>query len=79
MSVEVRVPQWGMGMNEGIIVEWRVAVGDTVAEGDELVEVEAAKASDVITAPAAGVVTQILAAVDDEVPVGDVIAIIEPS
>ncbi|MEZ5503704.1 MAG: hypothetical protein R3E50_13965 [Halioglobus sp.] len=29
------VPKWGMSMEEGEITEWRVAVGDQLAVGDE--------------------------------------------
>jgi pyruvate dehydrogenase E2 component (dihydrolipoamide acetyltransferase) len=47
-----------------------------VAEGEDLVEVDAAKAVDTIAAPAGGVLIKILAQVDDEVPVGGVIALI---
>lgn len=76
-EVEVRLPQWGMGMEDGVIVQWLRQEGDTVAEGDALVEVEAAKAVEVVEAPVSGVLTRILAQVEDVVPVREVIAIIE--
>ncbi|MEM1103759.1 MAG: biotin/lipoyl-containing protein, partial [Pseudomonadota bacterium] len=31
----IKVPKWGLSMEEGTIVEWRVKEGDAVAEGDE--------------------------------------------
>ncbi len=78
MAVEVRLPQWGMGMTEGEIVEWLVAEGEKVAEGEPLVEVETAKATEVMDAPASGVLAKILAPVGEVVPVQGVLAVIEP-
>ena len=57
----VVLPQWGMGMQEGEISEWLVEVGDSVSEGDDLVEVEAEKAAGVISAPFAGEVVRLCA------------------
>jgi pyruvate dehydrogenase E2 component (dihydrolipoamide acetyltransferase) len=37
------VPKWGMSMEEGEIIEWRVAVGEQVSSGDELVDIETSK------------------------------------
>lgn len=79
MAVEVKLPQWGMGMEDGVIVQWLKAEGDAVEEGEALVEVEAAKAVEVVEAPVAGTLTQILAQPDEVVKVRAVIAIIEPA
>lgn len=79
MAVDVIMPQWGMGTSEGTIVKWLKSVGDQVTEGEPLVEVETAKATDVLDAPASGVLVEVIAAEDDEVPVGDVLARIEAS
>lgn len=75
--VEVKLAQWGMGMNEGVILEWHKKVGDTVEVGDDLVEVETAKATGSVEAPEAGTIVEILVEIDDEVPVGDVLCVIE--
>lgn len=76
MATEVRLPQRGMGMSEAIIVEWHVAEGDYVDEGDILVEYESSKVTEEIFAPASGVVSRILYEIDDEVEVGEVLAVI---
>ena len=76
MATEVRLPQWGMGMDEAIIVQWLKAEGDEVAEGEPLVEVEAAKTVEVVESPAPGILARILAQPDDVVEVRAVIAII---
>jgi pyruvate/2-oxoglutarate dehydrogenase complex dihydrolipoamide acyltransferase (E2) component len=79
MATEVLLPQWGMGMQDAVVVAWLKAVGDAVGEGEGLVEVEAAKAIEVVPAPVAGTLTEILAEVDATVEVRGVLAIIEES
>ena len=64
-------------MEEGLIVEWLVAEGDTVAEGDGIVLIETEKVSTEVEAPACGVVVELSCEVDDEVPVGEVIGYID--
>jgi pyruvate/2-oxoglutarate dehydrogenase complex dihydrolipoamide acyltransferase (E2) component len=76
-QVEVRLPQWGMGMTEGTVLAWLKQVGDTVAEGEEIAEIDTAKATGMLESPAAGTIVEIVAQVDDEVPVGDVLCILE--
>ena len=75
--VPIYMPKFGMTMEEGLIVEWLVAEGDTVAEGDGIVVIETEKVSTEVEAPAGGVVVELSCEVDDEVPVGDVIGYIE--
>lgn len=58
---KVLLPQYGMGMQDAEIVRWMKAIGDTVAEGDLLVEIEAAKTTVEVPSPAAGTLTEILA------------------
>lgn len=77
MRVEVRLPQWGMGITEGTVLQWLKEVGDEVVVDEPLVELETAKAVDFVNAPASGVLSEILAAAGAIVPVGDLVAIIE--
>lgn len=79
MATEVLLPQWGMGMQDAVVVAWLKQVGDPVAEGEGLVEVEAAKAIEVVPAPVAGTLAEIVAEVDVTVAVRGVLAIIEES
>jgi pyruvate/2-oxoglutarate dehydrogenase complex dihydrolipoamide acyltransferase (E2) component len=46
MRIEVLLPQWGMGMSEGTIVNWLKAVGESVNEDEPLAEVEAEKVTE---------------------------------
>lgn len=74
MSVELLLPQWGMGMTEGTVTEWFKAEGDTVAAGEEVVEIDTAKAVKALEAPVAGVLEEILVGVGETVPVRTALA-----
>ncbi len=73
------MPQMGESVTEGTILEWHVAEGQAVAEGDTVVEVSTDKIDAEVPAPASGVVTRILAQPDDTVEVGQVLAQIDPN
>lgn len=60
-KLKVLLPQFGMGMQDGEVVRWLKAVGDTVAEGEPLVEIEAAKTTVEVPAPAGGTLIEIAA------------------
>ncbi len=75
--IPIYMPKFGMTMEAGLIVEWLVAEGDNIAEGDGIVVIETEKVSAEVEAPAAGVVVELSCEVDDEVPVGQVIGYIE--
>lgn len=77
--VEIRLPQFGMGMQEATVTHWYKAEGETVAEGEALIEVEAPKATEEIPAPCSGVVDRILVAVGETVPVNELLALITPA
>ncbi|SNS48815.1 biotin/lipoyl-containing protein [Antarctobacter heliothermus] len=75
-SHEVIMPALGMAQDTGLIVAWHKAPGDAVAEGDVLFEVETDKATMEVEAPAAGFLTDVRAQAGEDVPVGNVIALI---
>ena len=69
-TVQIAMPEMGESVTEGIVLEWHVAVGDFVNEGDTVVEVSTDKVDAEVPAPVSGTVTALLVEVDDEVPVG---------
>jgi 2-oxoglutarate decarboxylase len=69
-TVQIAMPEMGESVTEGIVLEWHVAEGDFVSEGDTVVEVSTDKVDAEVPAPMDGVITKLLVAVDDEVPVG---------
>ncbi len=77
-TVQITMPEMGESVTEGIVLEWHVAEGDAVSEGDTVVEVSTDKVDAEVPAPMDGVITKLVAAVDDEVPVGAPLAEMEP-
>src|SRR5215211_5633471 len=76
MPYELKLPDLGEGLTEGEIARWLVSEGQEVAEDDPLVEIQTDKTTVEIPSPAAGVVSRILAAEGDVIPVGQVIVVI---
>ena len=58
--IDVLLPQWGMGMSEGAIVQWLKKVGEHVDEDEPLAEVEAEKVEETLESPATGTLVEIL-------------------
>jgi pyruvate dehydrogenase E2 component (dihydrolipoyllysine-residue acetyltransferase) len=79
MAIEVLLPQRGMGMSEATIVRWHKAEGESIREGEILVEVESSKVTEEIAAPASGTVSRILFAEGDQAEPGSTLATIEPA
>lgn len=76
MSAVVRMPQLAAGGTEAAIQSWLVAVGDSVAEGQAIVEIETEKAVVEHETEVAGVVAGLLVAAGDATAVGTAIAVI---
>ena len=76
MATEVIMPALGMAQETGRLVSWLKAEGEQVTQGEPLMEVETDKATVEIEAPATGILSKVSAAVDDEVPVGQTVAVI---
>ncbi|WP_377504621.1 biotin/lipoyl-containing protein [Octadecabacter sp. R77987] len=72
----VIMPALGMAQDTGVIVAWHKGLGDPVAAGDILFEVETDKATMEVEAGADGFVAALLAQATEAAPVGDTIAII---
>jgi 2-oxoglutarate decarboxylase len=72
--VDIVTPTGGESVTEGTILEWSVNVGDTVNDGDTVVEISTDKVDMELPAPASGTITEILFAEGDTVTVGQVIA-----
>ena len=66
----VILPDVGEGLTEAEIVTWLVAVGDTVAVNDILVEIETAKSLVELPCPFEGAVQEILVPEGKTIPVG---------
>jgi pyruvate dehydrogenase E2 component (dihydrolipoamide acetyltransferase) len=76
MAYEFRLPDLGEGLTEGEVARWLVSEGQEIAEDDPLVEIQTDKTTVEIPSPAAGVITRILVAEGEVVPVGTLLVVI---
>ena len=67
---EVIMPKMGDGMEEGTLLEWLKADGDSVKSGEVIATIQTDKASLEMESPGAGTLTGFLIKAGDTVPVG---------
>jgi 2-oxoglutarate dehydrogenase E2 component (dihydrolipoamide succinyltransferase) len=77
--MDVIMPQLGETVTEGTVANWYKKVGDTVKADEPLFDVETDKVTTEIPSIATGVVKAILVDAGATVPVGTVLAVIEPA
>ena len=70
---EFKLPDVGEGIHEAELLEWRVAPGDRVKEGDEIAVINTAKITVELPSPRTGVITAIHGDVGDVIEVGTVL------
>ncbi len=76
-EIEVRVPQLSESVAEATLVTWHKQVGESVAEGENLIDIETDKVVLELPAIKSGVLTKILKQNGDKVGSGEVIAILD--
>ena len=74
---QVILPELGEGIEGANITYWYFKEGDTVKEGEDIVELATDKAAFNLPSPCTGVLTQILFNEGDTVKVGEALAIID--
>ena len=60
--IEIRVPDFGHGLTEALVIEWLVSAGDTVERGDVIVVLETDKSSVELVAEKSGTIVEIIVA-----------------
>jgi pyruvate/2-oxoglutarate dehydrogenase complex dihydrolipoamide acyltransferase (E2) component len=70
---EFKLPDIGEGLSEAELLEWTVKIGDRVKEGDEVAMISTDKVNVDLTAPATGVVTELIGEPGDVIDVGTLI------
>ena len=73
---DIVMPRLSDSMEEGTILTWMKQVGNEVAVGDELVEIETDKANMAYESDVAGTLTEILAQEGDTLAIGEPIAVV---
>src|SRR5690242_5787239 len=76
MAVEIRVPTLGESIVEATVGKWLKQVGDTVAAGETLVDLETDKVNVEVAAEQGGVLEEIVKGEGQNVGVGEVIGVI---
>ncbi len=74
----IKLTLWGVAMTEGMVAYWHVEAGATVAEGDELLEIETSKITNVFEAPGGGVLRRRLVGEGETVAVQALLAVVAP-
>src|SRR3954454_7002602 len=72
--IDVTMPQMGVSVAEGTVVEWKKRPGDWVEADETICEVSTDKIDTEVPSPATGRLTEILVEVDTTVDVGTVLA-----
>lgn len=73
MATDVTIPKIGFSMAEGILVEWLVADGASVEEGQPIYTLESDKSANEVEAPASGVLKILVEPSEDALAVGTVV------
>lgn len=78
MRLDVTLPSMGdEDDDKAVVATWLVKPGDTVAEGDDLVELTTDKAAFTVPSPSDGAVADLAVGEDAEVAVGDLLCTLE--
>ena len=72
----VVMPKWGLAMTEGQVVAWLVELGEEVSGGDELLEIETTKITNVLEAAADGVLRRRLVEDGETLPVAALLGVV---
>jgi len=76
----ITMPKWGLAMEEGLVVAWLADEGSSVEAGQDLLEIETTKITNVYEAPAAGTLRRQVVAEGETVPVGALLGLVaEPT
>ncbi len=79
MTTEIKIPDLGDGVESGDVLEVFVSDGDTIAKGQDLIELETDKATVTVPASVGGRIAQVHVAEGDTIAVGGTIVTVEES
>lgn len=77
MKVSLKLPLFGMNMEEATVVKWHKRPGDAFRKGEPLYEIETEKVTQEVEAPCDGTLLEIVASEGTTIPVGDAVCSIE--
>jgi pyruvate/2-oxoglutarate dehydrogenase complex dihydrolipoamide acyltransferase (E2) component len=76
MAVEVVMPAMEVDQESARLLRWLIPEGSFVKKGEPLMEIETDKATVQIDAPGSGILTNVVAGEGDDVPIGQVVALL---
>ena len=76
MAATVKLPKFGLTMEEATINEWAIGIGEPVEQGQTLATIDSEKVTMELPSPASGVVAESLVEVGETVAVGTPLAVI---
>ena len=78
-TIEVKLPKMGESIKEATILNWLKKVGDSVEQGEAILEVATDKVDSEVAAPESGILTEVLVELNEVVEIGKLIARIDQS
>jgi pyruvate dehydrogenase E2 component (dihydrolipoamide acetyltransferase) len=75
-AATVKLPKFGLTMEEASVTEWLVGIGDPIEQGQVLALIDSEKVTMELPSPASGFVARYLVELGVEVPVGTPVALI---
>src|SRR5208282_666826 len=74
----ITMPKWGLTMTEGTVVGWLKQQGQRFAAGEEILEIETPKITNVVEASSGGTLQRIVAQAGTTLPIGALLAVVAP-
>ncbi len=79
MATAIKMPKLGMTMSEGTVVDWPIAIGESVSKGECVLLIESEKAEIEVEATASGFLRHIYVEVGETVACGALLAVLSDS
>ncbi len=74
----ITMPKWGLTMTEGKVVTWLQQPGASLSPGDEVLEIETSKITNIVEAESRGTLARIVAPEGSTLPIGGLLAVVAP-